>query len=255
MNTQNILSAINMNQFNEAERKQILLFIDNAAEIEKVKLDLMTSKIAAHSAEYSGYENTEIEMSIEQLTAKLSSLKKNGDQLFNSITGLIPSRTGNNQVNSFNSNDSHKEKREIRSGNFLIDSALKKIKDEFSFGSNQTQPLTYEFSTDTRTPAEINAKQIKLYEEVIAKGNQILEKASKNLKKMEEELARLEATKISLAISIENKAYSAATQKVAVQKNVINKQRILIGDILESIKEAETKIQSLKSKGELIAIG
>jgi len=212
-----------MNQFNEAERKQILLFIDNAAEIEKVKLDLMTSKIAAHSAEYSGYENTEIEMSIEQLTTKLSSLKKNGDQLFNSINALILSRTKENNSNSFS--------------------------------GNSAKPLTYEFSTDTSTPAEINAKQIKLYEEVIVKGDQILEKASKNLKKMEEELARLEATKISLATSIENKAYATATQKVAVQKIVIDKQRILIGDILESIKEAETKIQSLKSKGELSAIG
>lgn len=223
MNTQNILASININQFNEDEKKQILLFIDNAAEIEKVKLDLMTSKIAAHSAEYSGYQNTEIEMSIEQLTTKLSSLKKNGDQLFNSINALILSRAKENNSNAFS--------------------------------NNSAKPFTYEFSTDTRTPAEINAKQIKLYEEVIAKGNQILEKASKNLKKMEEELARLEASKISLAISIENKAYVAATQKVVVQKNVIDKQRILIGDILESIKEAETKIQSLKSNGELSAIG
>jgi hypothetical protein len=212
-----------MNQFNEAERKQILLFIDNAAEIEKVKLDLMTSKIAAHSAEYSGYQNTEIEMSIEQLTTKLSSLKKNGDQLFNSINALILSRTKENNSNSFS--------------------------------SNSAKPLTYEFSTDTRTPAEINAKQIKLYEEVIAKGNQILEKAQKNLKKMEEDLARLEAKKISVAISMESSTYTEAVKKVDAQKLVIAKQKILLGDILESIKESETKIQSLKTIGELNAIG
>ena len=217
MEKKELLSAINMSEFSEDEQKLIHSYLDNAAEIEKIKLELVANRIA-----YSGsYGNIDIEMPIEQLTKKLTSLKSTGDQLETSLSAMIQSKCKN-----FN-----------------------------SFSNNSTQPSTYEFSVDTRTPAEINAKQIKLYEDVVVKGNQILEKASKNLKKMEEDLARLEANKISLAISMDSNRYAEAVKKVAAQKLVIDKQRILIGDILESIKEAKTKIQSLKTTGELDAIG
>lgn len=215
MGTKELLSTINMNEFSNDEQKLIHSYIDNAAEIERVKLDLMANRIA-----FSGdYSTTEIELSIEQLNTKLASLKNTGDQLHNSITALILSRTNKNKSNSFN--------------------------------SNSTKPLTYEFSIETRTPEEINAKQIKIYEGIIVKANSVLDSARKNLKKMEEGLAQLEANKISLATSLDSNAYKEAEKKVADQKLVINKQRILIGDIIESIKESGIKIQSLKTTGEL----
>ena len=162
-------------------------------------------------------------MLIDQLTNKLSSLKKTGDDFYNSLTALIKSKSTMSSSNSFKNNS----------------------------GSSNT----YEFSIDQRKPEEINAKQIKIYEGIVIKGNSVLVSARKNLKKMEEDLALLQAKKISLATSINNnKAYGEAEQKCQSQQLLVDKQRILIGDILESIKESETKIQSLKTIGELDAL-